>query len=365
MTNPKDILVTTTSSVDGLTIKQYLKPISAHIVAGTNLFSDFFASLSDVFGGRSQTYQRQLSSLYNEAIERLRIAAYEIGANCIVGLQVDMDEISGKGKSMFMLTAVGTAVVIDEPISKKAVVDFNEKFENIDVDRINNLQRKREIIKKAISDSLTLEDEIWDFLTANQVSEVYDFILKKLRLCITASSDIDNPLEKYFKRTISFLDALPEEKKVKLLYDSILNEDNERLATKLCGIVKELQLLNFDNINVILRTNVFQKQKLGLRLLTSDKPFYSKQDIKEITDLIAFIKTGFPERGIRSMKKQILSSKEREIWACECKAVTNEIGRPCESCNKDIFGFKPNEVKPVDIISELEEKISLIAAFVK
>ena len=56
MTNPKDILVVTISSVEGLKIKQYLKPITAHIVGGTNLFSDIFASFSDFFGGRSQTY---------------------------------------------------------------------------------------------------------------------------------------------------------------------------------------------------------------------------------------------------------------------------------------------------------------------
>ena len=276
-----------------------------------------------------------------------------------------MDEISGKGKSMFMLTAVGTAVIIEEPINKRIAVEFNEKFENVGLDRISNLEKKRGIIKKANSDSLTLEDEIWDFLITNQVSEVYDFILKKLRICITASSDIDNPLEKYFKRTIDFLDALPEEEKVKLLYNSILNEENERLASRLCEIVEELHLLDFEYINVIIRSNSFQKQKLGIRLLTADKLFYNKQDIKEITDLIAFIKMGFPERGIRSMKKQILSSKEKEIWGCECKAVANEIGRPCESCNKDIFGFKPKEVKPHEIISELEEKISLIMEFVK
>src|SRR6267378_5006770 len=113
MPNPKDILVVTTSSIEGLKIKSYLRPVSAHIVAGTNLFSDFLGGLTDVFGGRSQTYQKQLTSLYNEAIYRLKFTAYELGANCIVGLSVDMDEISGKGKSMFMLTALGTAVVIE------------------------------------------------------------------------------------------------------------------------------------------------------------------------------------------------------------------------------------------------------------
>lgn len=88
MANPKDILVITTSSADGIRIKQYLKPISAHIVAGTNFFSDFLASFSDVFGGRSQTYQKQLASLYNEAIERIKFAAYELGANGVVGLGI-------------------------------------------------------------------------------------------------------------------------------------------------------------------------------------------------------------------------------------------------------------------------------------
>ena len=104
-----DILVTTTSTIDGMLIKQYIKPISAHVVAGTNFFSDFFASFSDVFGGRSNTYQRQLSSIYTESIEILKQSAYQIGANCILGLKVDLDEISGKGKSMFMITATGTA----------------------------------------------------------------------------------------------------------------------------------------------------------------------------------------------------------------------------------------------------------------
>jgi uncharacterized protein YbjQ (UPF0145 family) len=91
------------------------------------LFSDIFASFSDLFGGRSQTYQNHLTSLYNEAIENIKFAAYEIGANCIVGLSIDMDEISGKGKSMIMLTAIGTAVIIEEDnsIHKPIVQPFS------------------------------------------------------------------------------------------------------------------------------------------------------------------------------------------------------------------------------------------------
>ena len=157
MANPKDVLVITTSSIDGLKIKRYLKPVSSHIVAGTNLFSDFISGLSDVFGGRSQTYQKQLVSLYNEAIERIKFVAYEVGTNCIVGLSIDMDEISGKGKSMFMLTAVGTAVILEKEIAEKNILSkSNEKFENVAVDRIDTLRKKKIIIRKAEEKNLIL-----------------------------------------------------------------------------------------------------------------------------------------------------------------------------------------------------------------
>ena len=361
MANPKDILVTTTSSVDGLSVKQYLKPISAHLVAGTNLFSDFFASFSDVFGGRSQTYQRQISSLYNEAIERLRIAAYEIGANCIIGLNVDMDEISGKGKSMFMLTAIGTAVIIEGTTSKKSAIDLSEKLENIAVDRIKILQRKREIIGKANDGTLVLDDEIWDFITANQVHEVYDFILSQLRKFVN-SAEISEVFNKYYSKTIEFLDSLPEEKRLELLYGSIIKEDNEQLASKLCGIAEDLQALDFNYVSQIFNSTDFSKQKRGLRILAADKPFYNKQDINQFNQLIDFIKNKFPERGIRSMKKQLLSSKEKEIWTCECKG-TGEIGKLCSNCNKDIYGFKTNEMTPLKLISLMDEKISLITEY--
>src|SRR5204862_5385939 len=124
-----------------------------------NLFSDFLASFADVFGGRSQTYQKQLSSLYNESIERLKIAAFEIGANCIIGLHVDLDEISGKGKSMFMITALGTAVIIDDNFNKETSDNTSEKLEVIGVDKIRALREKREIINNAGENALELDDE--------------------------------------------------------------------------------------------------------------------------------------------------------------------------------------------------------------
>ena len=133
MIKHKDILVSTASTLEGVKIVSHLSPISTHIVAGTNLFSDIFASFSDVFGGRSSTYQRQISSLYEQAIDELRIKAFELGANGIIGLKVDMDEISGKGKSMFMITAIGSAVIVENLNIKLSIPSIKTKLENVSV----------------------------------------------------------------------------------------------------------------------------------------------------------------------------------------------------------------------------------------
>jgi len=271
MPNPKDILVITTSSTEGLQIKRYLKPVSAHIVAGTNLFSDFLGGLTDVFGGRSQSYQKQLTSLYNEAIERIKFAAYEIGANCIVGLNIDMDEISGKGKSMFMLTAIGTAVILEKEVTEKSsLTKSDEKFENVGVDRINILRTRKNIIQKANSEKLELNEEIWSFVTSNQVDEVYPYLLKNFSKALMDDRYTPGTSSNFYKLLVGYLDSLPEIKKIDLLYNSIEEAEDEQLALKLSEIIKELNLFDFSRGLKLLQNDDFQVQKRGLIIVTHD-----------------------------------------------------------------------------------------------
>ncbi|WP_167858941.1 YbjQ family protein [Paenibacillus cymbidii] len=102
-------LITTTSIVDGIDIERYHGVVSARVVAATNIFSDIMADFSDVFGGKSVTYQKQLKSIYDEAIVLLSEEAAKLGANLVLGLKVDHNEISGRNKQMFFVTATGTA----------------------------------------------------------------------------------------------------------------------------------------------------------------------------------------------------------------------------------------------------------------
>jgi uncharacterized protein YbjQ (UPF0145 family) len=365
MANPKDLLVITTSSVEGLKIKKYLKPVSAHIVAGTNLFSDFFASFSDTFGGRSGTYQKQLSSLYNEAIERIKYNAHEIGANCVVGLSIDMDEISGKGKSMFMLTAIGTAVIIEKDEKINSMSNTNEKFENVGVERINNLRQRRIIIENAENKTLDYDDNTWSFITTNQVFEVFPFILKRYTDVIVNFQSMQETYNIFNKNFISYINALDESKKISLLYSAIENQENQQVALYLSKVIKELNLFDFEKNFNLLKNTDFKKQKIGIRISTYDRPFYDKNDIENLNKVKTFISTTFKERGEITTKKQLLSSKEKEVWNCECGEKAIDIGQYCGSCYNDILGFKENEMKPNEVEKYIEEKIELINEYIK
>ncbi|MBL7723775.1 MAG: YbjQ family protein [Chitinophagaceae bacterium] len=364
MAGPRDILVITTSPPADIKIKHYLRPVSAHLVAGTNLFSDFFASFSDVFGGRSESYQKQLTALYSEAIEKLKSSAYEIGANCIIGLHIDLDEISGKGKSMFMLTAMGTAVIIEKEQSiKNSLEKLNERFENIGVDRIDTLRSKKAILKKVEAGNLNLDDETWEFITTNQVDEIFPYLLIKFNELLDHEQTTPTPCNTFYKQLVNYIDNLPESKKSDLLYNQVKNEKKEKLALKICSIIKDLDLLDIIKSFELLKNSDFEIKKRGLWCITYDKPFYNKEDLDNLRIIREYILTNFVERGTRTTKKQLLSSKEKEVWTCECGKTNNDIGANCSSCNKDIYGFKSTETKLSTIEDYIGQKIELISEF--
>ncbi len=104
------MIITTTNNIEGAHIDEYLRLVSTNIVIGTNFFSDFVASFTDFFGGRSSTYQNKLDDVYQAAMKEIERKAKDLGADAVVGLKMDFNEISSKGKAMFMVSAVGTAV---------------------------------------------------------------------------------------------------------------------------------------------------------------------------------------------------------------------------------------------------------------
>lgn len=149
------MIITSTNDIKNYKITQYLGMINVNIVIGTNFFSDFFASFSDVFGGYSSSYQSKLDKIYNDAITELSKKAEYKRADAIVGVHFDFDELSGKGKSMFMVTAYGTAVKaepIEEEIKKTERFEIYQKLYSLSKFRDSNVitEEQYEAEKKSL-----------------------------------------------------------------------------------------------------------------------------------------------------------------------------------------------------------------------
>lgn len=105
------MLLTTTPSVEGKSITKYCGVIAGEAILGANLFKDLFASVRDLVGGRSGTYERELQKAREIALKELEDRARELGANAVVGIDLDYEILGQKG-SMLMVSASGTAVVV-------------------------------------------------------------------------------------------------------------------------------------------------------------------------------------------------------------------------------------------------------------
>lgn len=105
------MLLTTTPTVEGHPVQQYLGVVSSETIIGANVIRDFMASIRDFFGGRSGAYEQVLKEAKETALQELATRAQQMGANAVVGIDLDYETVGGNG-SMLMVTASGTAVAI-------------------------------------------------------------------------------------------------------------------------------------------------------------------------------------------------------------------------------------------------------------
>ncbi len=106
------MIYTTTNSIEGKKIVGYLGIVNANVIIGANIFSDIFASVRDIVGGRSATYEKKLAEGKKIAMNELETEALGLGSNAIIGIDFDYETVGGKG-SMLMINVSGTAVKIE------------------------------------------------------------------------------------------------------------------------------------------------------------------------------------------------------------------------------------------------------------
>lgn len=103
------MIITTTPSIEGRPVRDYVGIVTGEAILGANIFKDLFAGIRDIVGGRSGAYEEELRKARTIALEELAAAAAQLGADAVVGVDIDYETV-GQGGSMLMVTASGTAV---------------------------------------------------------------------------------------------------------------------------------------------------------------------------------------------------------------------------------------------------------------
>lgn len=104
------MILSTTNGLEGKNVVEYKGIVFGEVIVGVNMFKDIAAGFRNIFGGRSSSYENELSEARNKALDELSQRASILGANAVIGIDIDY-EVLGTGNDMLMVTASGTAVV--------------------------------------------------------------------------------------------------------------------------------------------------------------------------------------------------------------------------------------------------------------
>ena len=331
------MIVTTTSTIEGAKITRYIGLISEHVVIGSWFGSDFLATFTDAFGAFSRTYEDKLSKIKSRAMDELTRKARQKGANCIVGASVDVDEITGGGKQMFMITAAGTAVVLDqEPQSSNPVKNILASFTQSQLDKIASLEslvRRIEGINSylAAEHSKKILEEHTEYFDISHLRRIVEAYLKDSSYLSIES--------------IRQFDLLVEKDQLRELVYSLLSSKDAVQAFSLMTIYSEAEI--FDQAKTMSLLSEDETKIGGFVSTFLARESYDQSTIAEIEKLKELLITQFPENV------EILEKKGR--WVCRNEHKVRLELKECETCGYDRRGMKAFEKALENLESQIRK----------
>jgi uncharacterized protein YbjQ (UPF0145 family) len=337
-----EIIITTTNSISGVEIEKYLGLVTTNLVIGTNVFSDFLASFSDFFGGMSGTYRNQLDLLYKRALDDLTNKANKKRADAILGIKIDFDEISGQGKSMFMVSITGTAV----RFKHNSVTAHKDCVTNDDLQVEIFLHRWS---KRSIYDDLSTSD--WDIIFNNNLFQLAPSLYQNYLLARNnnATEASVNTVEKFpqFLSTLSYEDA------VNVIYNDY--ENNYQAANKL---IDKFMLFSPYHVLKLIENNNINR---AVELLKYSKNKYTGDDIKLMQEILQRLDELPDVWKVESVKSGMLSSKKVDKYVCQCGR-HNPIDAVYCDCGRNIKGLHYTQM---NVIEAFKERVEVLEQIIK
>lgn len=342
------VFLSTTNNIDNGKVITYHEVVSSHIVAGTGFLSDLAASFSDIFGGRSGSYRRQLESLYDEALDELSDKAKALGANGIVALRIDMDNISAKAMSMFMITAVGTAVTIkfDEELQSAS------KTGSITSSVLVGEVLRRNLLAEIKDESKKLSKETLDTIFANPSD---DFIIPLSRRYYAMQSkpdeytiDFQEKFNTVFPQLIPMVD---KEKAAEGVYTGLTMNNSCYLAAR--RIIRECDL--FDAKQILLLVNSGHVSEVACAI-SCEQPVYNESDLADMEALLQAL-DNLPDVGKIEFVSGRMFSKDGEKYICRNEHLNEPDVEFCEKCGENIKGLTKENIKAIE---QLRQRVTVL-----
>jgi len=357
MARRADIIITTSATLEGWTIHEYVDTVSAHVVGGTNMFRDLFAGLSDVFGGRSHAYQKELAALDSEVLRSLIDKAKTLRTDAVIGVRVDHDEISGGGKSMFMVTALGTAV----RAKRNTVEETGTAIEDVLTAQDLRVETGRRNLKAAADKGTltSLNNRTWDFITNNQIHELADFVLEQVAAGPESKDEPDRKRHSQLQdRARAYLLSLPAVHAEAAATHALKSWD--AADAFVYDLIGEGGFLNLTSALELLQDENLAMRRKAIQLLQFDKEVYLAADIPLFEGIIEAIKMAFPPIVEEVSERALFGSKMKNLWECSCGVTRKRDIVYCERCGNDPQGFKEREAKPRLIETQLSAKVAVL-----
>lgn len=326
----QSFLMTTSPNFEGSPIEEYLGVVASNVVTGTGLFSDIAAAFSDFFGGRSTSYKRQLESIRTEAMKEVESKARALGANAVVSLTVDNDQISGKSTQMLMISITATAVKLSELDKVAHSSPETSQSKLLSHSEIEFLFRLNEMKEKSNDMALgQMFDDFKDIFEHRPSKSVAKVLLKRFLSLPNSVSAYDNDLA----RTLSYLSYFNSEDLEEIIYPEASKlDDSKHSIDLLLTVAKNLSVFSNKEIVRALDSNINSEAVSALALCRSDKAAYRREDIKGFEAIIDKIETRFPIiRQVAEKKKSF--GRASRVWECINGHENAEEMNNCPQCD--------------------------------
>jgi len=347
------MLITTANYLQNIEIKNYYTPISSSIVIGANLLSDFKASFTDVFGGRSSTYEGKLNNIFEEAKEILISKASKLKANGIIGFTVNYIELGGKDKAMLMITIYGTPVVID---SIDGIEESNDDL-TVSKDQFKSYLDAYNIVQNIDLESKNISLSPKEFNTIRN-SDLLLFlpIVDAINRVDAFSIEYDAMNRGDFAELNEYFYNINSKKSQEHLFTWLENDNSLFLKNRAYQLLIGLGNLDLELLKTKIRENLSMPFLLNL-CINGTKDYYSYEDIRHYEEIYELV-----EQYFINQEPEIIVEKSffttTEMWVCKDCNDKVEIFNKC-SCGTNVNKLFKNQT-PNLVLEKLQTMIVVL-----